>query len=156
MYHQNIRDLPTNYESLCEILDSHRGRDIILLSETHTNENSEKLFAIQGYENIECAWVEIFVEKWHSFLICSLYRPLTSSKYLVKAFGKDFNEMVIKASTSQKEVIIMGDCNVNFQKNGDCDSFKSTLALKVQSWKLCNNKYIIASAQITNTQIFAW
>ena len=41
--------------------------------------------------------------------------------------------MVIKASTSQKEVIIMGDCNVNFQKNGDCDSFKSTLALKVQS-----------------------
>ena len=63
MYHQNIRDLPTNYESLCEILDSHRGRDIILLSETHTNENSEKIFAIQGYENIECAWVEIFVEK---------------------------------------------------------------------------------------------
>ena len=28
--------------------------------------------------------------------------------------------------------------------------------LKVQSCKLCNNKYVIASAQLTNTEIFAF
>ena len=28
-------------------------------------------------------------------------------------------------------------------------------SLKVLSWKLCNNKYMIASTQITNTEIFA-
>ena len=101
MYHQNIRDLSTNYERLGEILDSHQGMGIISLSETHTNEGNEKRFAIQGYdyfvrsrvngdsggvafyikqrlkwtrrydlefENIECAWVKIFVEKSQSFL----------------------------------------------------------------------------------------
>ena len=30
------------------------------------------------------------------------------------------------------------------------------LSLKVQSCKLCNNKYTIASTQITNTEIFAF
>ena len=101
MYHQNIRDLSTNYERLGEILDSHQGMGIISLSETHTKEGNEKRFAIQGYdyfvrskvngdgggvafyikqrlkwtrrydlefENIECAWVKIFVEKSQSFL----------------------------------------------------------------------------------------
>ena len=28
--------------------------------------------------------------------------------------------------------------------------------LKLQSWKLYNNKYMIASTQITNTEIFAF
>ena len=28
--------------------------------------------------------------------------------------------------------------------------------IKVQSCKLCNNKYIIASTQITNTEVFAF
>ena len=50
MYNQNIRNLSTNYESLCKILSSHRGMDIISLSETQTNEDNEKLFAIQGYD----------------------------------------------------------------------------------------------------------
>ena len=35
---------------LCKILSSHRGMDIISLSETQTNEDNEKLFAIQGYD----------------------------------------------------------------------------------------------------------
>ena len=30
------------------------------------------------------------------------------------------------------------------------------LYLKKQPWKLCNNKYMIASTQITNTEIFAF
>ena len=30
------------------------------------------------------------------------------------------------------------------------------IALKVQSWKLYNDKYIIALTQITNTEIFAF
>ena len=50
MYNQNIRNLSTNYESLRKILSSHRGMDIISLSETQTNEDNEKLFAVQGYD----------------------------------------------------------------------------------------------------------
>ena len=34
-------------------------------------------------------------------------------------------------------------------------SVASEISLKVQSCKLYNNKYMIASAQITNTEIFA-
>ena len=33
---------------------------------------------------------------------------------------------------------------------------RSLYKLKVQSCKLCNNKYMIASTQITNTEIFAF
>ena len=34
--------------------------------------------------------------------------------------------------------------------------FRNQYILKVQSCKLCNNKYMIASTQITTTEIFAF
>ena len=34
--------------------------------------------------------------------------------------------------------------------------FNFTITLKVHSWKLYNNKYMIASTQITNAKIFAF
>ena len=121
MYHQNIRDLSTNYECLGEILDSHQGMGIISLSETHTNEGNEKRFAIQGYdyfvrskvngdgggvafyikqrlkwtrrydlefENIECAWVKIFVEKSQSFLNVYFIAHRIAQNILQKASKK--------------------------------------------------------------------
>ena len=51
MYHQNIHGLDAHYEGLCEILDSHRGMDFISLSETHTTEEKEKQYAVDGYKN---------------------------------------------------------------------------------------------------------
>ena len=77
--------------------------------------------------NIECLWVELFIKKSQSFLICSLYRPPNSSEYISKNFEIDFNDMIIKANTPSKEIIIMGDCNADYNKKGDCKEFKNVL-----------------------------
>ena len=50
--------------------------------------------------------------------------------------------------------------NVSSEHSFKVLSIKSNILiqrlLKVQSCKLCNNKYMIASTQITNTEIFAF
>ena len=80
-------------------------------------------------KNIECLWVEMFIKKSQIFLMCSLYRPPNSSEYLSKDFETDFNDMIIKANTSSKEIIIMGDCNADYNKKDDCKEFKKVLLL---------------------------
>ena len=80
-------------------------------------------------KNIECLRVEIFIKKLQRFLICSFCRPPNISEYLSKNFEADFNNMIIKANTSSKEIIIMEDCNADYNNKGDCKEFKNVLLL---------------------------
>ena len=77
-------------------------------------------------KNIENIWVEIFFKNSHSFLICCIYRPPDTSKYLSKTFNNDFDD-VLRPLT--KEVILLGDCNANYAKSNDNREFKSILTL---------------------------
>jgi len=77
-------------------------------------------------KNIENIWVEIFFKNSHSFLICCIYRPPDTSKYLPKTFNNDFDVML---QSLTKEAIVMGDCNVNYAKSNDNREFKSILSL---------------------------
>ena len=45
---------------------------------------------------------------------------------------------------------------MRYEKKDACADAKQKINLKVQSCKLYNNKYMIASTEITNTEIFAF
>ena len=80
-------------------------------------------------DDVENIWVEIFVNKSKSFLIATVYKPPESSNYLSNKFNEHFNNMLLAATTLSKEVILMGDCNVNFLKARENIEFKSLLSL---------------------------
>ena len=77
-------------------------------------------------ESIENIWVEIFLTNSHSFLFCCVYRPPDSSKHLSKMLHNDLNDPL---QSSTKEIIIMGECNVNYANRRDNCEFKSILSL---------------------------
>jgi exonuclease III len=77
-------------------------------------------------KNIESLWVEIFFKNSHSILICCMYRPPETSKYLSTEFNNEFNNIL---QSLTKETILMGDCNVNYANKGDNREFKSILSL---------------------------
>lgn len=80
-------------------------------------------------DNIESIWLEIFINKSKSFLISSIYKPPEGSKYLLKDFDESFDKMLSNVTSTKMEVILMGDCNVNFFKGANKCNFKSTLSL---------------------------
>ena len=80
-------------------------------------------------ENVESIWIEIFVTKSKSFLIATFYRPPISSKYLPIDFNKNFNDLLTRASTENKETLILGDFNVDFLKNDNNKVIKDTFKL---------------------------
>ena len=57
VFHQNVRGLFTNFVHVKELLDCHKGMDILSLSETHIINNqyddNDDLFAIDGYKFIK-------------------------------------------------------------------------------------------------------
>ena len=77
----------------------------------------------------ECIWLEIFFKHTKSLLVAFYYRPPNSSKHLSKNFDIAFNESLIKAQKEQKEVIILGDLNVNYLKNSDNKDLKTIINL---------------------------
>ena len=76
--------------------------------------------------DFECIWIEIILKKSSNILLCVLYRPPDSSKYLNKNFTKSFNDMLEIVAV---EAIVMGDFNVNFLKVNDHPDIKATIAL---------------------------
>ena len=62
-------------------------------------------------------------------LIATIYRPPDTSKYLHKDFNAVFNSMMTKASGESKEMIILGDMNINFLMPGDNKDLKSVFEL---------------------------
>ena len=81
------------------------------------------------HDNIESIWFGFFINKSKSFLISSIYKPPEGSKYLLKDFDESFDKMLSNVTSTKMEVILMGDCNVNFIKGANKCNFKSTLSL---------------------------
>ena len=74
---------------------------------------------------LECIWLEIFVKKSKSLLIGCFYRPPEGSKYLPRNFNDIFNDHLSNVIESNKETIIMGDFNVNYNDKKSNNEFKS-------------------------------
>lgn len=78
-------------------------------------------------KEIESVWIEIWPSRQHckGILVSTIYRPPDTSKYLHKNFNSVFNSMMTKASEESKEMIVLGDMNVNFLVPGDNKDLKS-------------------------------
>ena len=60
-----------------------------------------------------------FKVKSKIFLICAMYLPLDNSSYLHPNFKNLFPTMSGSATENSKEVILMGDSNVNYHRRQD-------------------------------------
>ena len=64
--------------------------------------------------HLESIWIDIFSQKSKSFLVYTIYRPLENSKHLYENFAKRFDDMLSLAMRIFKELILLGDMNVNY------------------------------------------
>ena len=81
------------------------------------------------YADIECIWIEVTCRFAKNFLVCCMYRPPSSSHYLPNNFNDRMREMLSTAAAENKEVIVLGDMNVNYLVKEDSKDFKEILAL---------------------------
>ena len=65
-------------------------------------------------KDIEAIWIEIFVQKSKSILVCFVYKPPDSSKYLDPDFLAKFDDMLSMGFWESKETILLGDLNAEF------------------------------------------
>ena len=79
--------------------------------------------------DIENIWIEITCKFAKNFLVCCLYRPPSSSRYLPNNFNARMKEMLTMAKAEHKEITIMGDVNVNYLVKENNRDFKEILAL---------------------------
>ena len=77
---------------------------------------------------VEWLWLEITPKNSKGFLVCCIYRPPDSSKFLPKDFEKKLSNILSKISNLSRECIILGDVNVNFLSNNNKE-FKQTFLL---------------------------
>ena len=83
---------------------------------------SERINWARKYDlesELEGIWLEIFSVKSKSFLICAMYRSPDNSSYLHANFKHLFANMLGSAIENSKEVILMGDLNVNYHRKED-------------------------------------
>ena len=78
-------------------------------------------------ENIEAIWIELFVKNSSSILICIIYRPPDSSKYLSSTFEEKLDDVLMTTAVEEKETIILGDINCDFLKPSDHKSLKEII-----------------------------
>ena len=57
-----------------------------------------------------------------------MYQPAKESKYLSKDFNDSLNDIITSASLKNNDIILLGDCNVNYDKNEVCE-FKNILTI---------------------------
>ena len=77
--------------------------------------NFERRFDLEDM-GAEIIVIEVFLQKAKSFLITSLYRPPDSSKHLSHKFNDIFDTLLSLMTAESKEVILLGDLNVNYLK----------------------------------------
>ena len=75
-------------------------------------------------DSIECIWLEVFVKNSKSFLLATCYRPPDGSNYLPPDLNDNLNEMLGVCIRESKEIIMLGDFNVNFLKKNEHTAFK--------------------------------
>ena len=90
--------------------------------------NSIKFKWRQDLENplLEIIVIEIFIKNAKSILLGCYYRPPEGSKYLPSNYNDSFNEHLENFSHN-KDVLLMGDFNVNYNSNIENKEFKSTI-----------------------------
>eukprot|EP00112_Aurelia_sp_Birch-Aquarium-sp1_P007092 Seg1774.4 transcript_id=Seg1774.4/GoldUCD/mRNA.D3Y31 product="hypothetical protein" protein_id=Seg1774.4/GoldUCD/D3Y31 len=81
------------------------------------------------YADIECIWIEVTCRFAKNFLVCCMFRPPSSSHYLPNNFNDRMRDMLSTATVENKEVIVLGDVNVNYLVKEDNKDFKEILAL---------------------------
>ncbi len=70
-------------------------------------------------------WVEVFVKNSKSFLVGVYYRPSDGSNYLPVNFNNIFIGVLQESVSEGKEIIILGDFNVNYLKQDEHKDFKA-------------------------------
>ena len=75
---------------------------------------------------LEIIVIEIFIKNAKSILVGCYYRPPEGSNYLPSNYNDLFNEHLANFSNN-KEVILMGDFNVNYNSHSCNEEFKSII-----------------------------
>ena len=78
---------------------------------------------------IECIWVEITPTKSKSFIFGSMYKPPDSPINLSKNFTPNLAAKLQNINGENKEVIIMGDINIDYLKKDDHKVIKDIFAV---------------------------
>ena len=99
-----------------------RGGVGLYISNQHDSKRREDL----KNANLESIWTEIFPQKSKSFLVCTVYRPPEKSKNLHENFAKVFD--MLSLAMSCKELIVLGDMNVNYLAKNDQNEMKSVIS----------------------------
>ena len=88
-------------------------------------------------KNIEHIWLEIFITHSKPILVCFLYRPPDTSKYLPINFNSELDNMLSITLSENKETLIAGDLNCDYAKIDCSKDLKDVL-------KLYNFKQVIS------------
>lgn len=75
-------------------------------------------------DGVEGIWLEVFVKNSKSFLRATCYRPPDGSNYLPSDFNDNLSVMLGEGIRESKEVIMLGDFNVNYLKKSEHTAFK--------------------------------
>ena len=78
-------------------------------------------------ENIENIVIEIIIKESKNVLIATHYRPPNSSKHLSRNFNDIFNESLSLYCSESKEVMLLGDLNVDYLKKNDNRDLKTII-----------------------------
>lgn len=79
------------------------------------------------FHKLENILIEIFIKKSKSVVIACHYKPPNSSKYLTKDHNELFDNALLRYCSEDKETIILGDINTDFQKQSDNKEIKMLL-----------------------------
>ena len=80
--------------------------------------------------DIEATWIEINQKNCKSFILGVVYRPPDSSKHLSKNFDKKFINTIEKVNNENKEILIVGDLNINYLSKDSHLQLKESIALQ--------------------------
>ena len=78
---------------------------------------------------LECIWLKINFPNTKNFLISVWYRSPSTSKFLPTNFNELLRKSLIKVLSENKQTILTGDFNVNYQKVDDNGELKSIFTL---------------------------
>ena len=85
--------------------------------------NWERRYDLEN-DGVEGIWIEVFVKNSKSFLLATCYRPPDGSNYLPSDFNDNLNVMLGDGVRESKEIIMLGDFNVNYLKKNEHMVFK--------------------------------
>ena len=74
--------------------------------------NWERRYDLEN-DGVERIWIEVFVKNSKSLLLATCYRPPDGSNYLPSDFNDNLNVMLGDGIRESKEIIMLGDFNVN-------------------------------------------